>query len=149
MPAQDNLTIVRSLYDNYNRRNTDSQWLDKSLAVTDQNCELLNVPMGSTLRGPDGVRQFLMGWATAFPDSTVEITSIIASEDRVAVEFIGRGTHTGPLHTPTGDIAPTGHSIEIHFCDVHTLKNGKLVSQHTYYDVMTMMRQLGRVPAMA
>jgi len=54
-----------------------------------------------------------------------EITNMVATEDHVVVEFIGRGVNTGPLHMPTGDVPPTGRSVEIHFTEVRRIANGK------------------------
>jgi len=140
---QETTTLVRSLYSIFNNHNTDPAWLDKSVAHTADDFEIVDIPSGMVLRGKEGLKQFLSGWATAFPDSMVEITNMIVTENKVAVEFVGRGTHTGVLHSPAGDIAPTGKKIDVHFCDIHQIRNGIIAQQHTYYDLMTMMRQLG------
>ncbi len=73
---------------------------------------------------------------------------MFASEDQVVVEFIGRGTNTGPLHMPTGDIPATGRHLELSFCEVIQCRNGKIVNFHIYFDNMTLLQQLGLVPAM-
>jgi hypothetical protein len=72
---------------------------------------------------------------------------MFATEDQFVLEFTGRGTNTGPLHLPTGDIPATGRWAELRLCDVAQIRNGKIVSFHTYYDIMTMLQQLGLVPA--
>src|SRR5437660_1337798 len=69
----------------------------------------------------------------SFPDTGIEITNLFATEDQAAVEFIGRGTNTGPLHMPTGDVPPTGRAVEMRFCDVYRVSNGKIVSYRSYY----------------
>jgi len=81
-----------------------------------------------------------------FPDSTVELTNVFATEDQSVIEFTGRGTNTGPLHMPIGDIPPTGKYSEVRFCSVNRVVSGKVVSIHQYFDVMTMLQQLGLVP---
>ena len=83
-----------------------------------------------------------------FPESSTELTNAFGTENQVVLEFTGWGTNTGPLHMPTGDLPPTGHSVERRFCNVYQIRNGKIVSLHSYYDLMTMMQQLGLVPAM-
>ncbi len=148
MTAQDNVTLVRTVFDVYNTHESDPQWLEQSIASTAEDCELINVPLGITLVGPEGLKQFLLGWSTAFPDSRVEITNLFATEDQAVVEFIGRGTHTGPLQGPAGDIPATGRRVEIQFCYVYRIRNGKFVSLHAYYDAMGLMQQLGLIPAM-
>jgi len=69
-----------------------------------------------------------------FPDSGIEIMNLFATEDQAVVEFIGRGTNTAPLHMPTGDVPPTGRAVEMRFCDVYRISNGKIVNYRSYYD---------------
>ena len=148
MTVQDNMALVRSLLDLYNSHQSDPAWLDKSVASLAEDCEIIDVPTGRTLHGPEGFKQLSLFFAEAFPGSSVEITNVFATEDQAVVEFTGRGTNTGPLHMPTGDIPPTGQYSELRFCDVSRVKSGKIVSIHSYYDVMTMLQHLGLVPAM-
>ncbi len=148
MTAQDNVALVRSLFDLYNSHQSDPAWLDKSLAVLAADAQLIDVPTGRTLAGSEGFKQFLLFFAEGFPGSSVELTNAVATEDQVVIEFTGRGTNTGPLHMPTGDIPPTGRNGELRFCEVYQIKDGKIVSLHAYYDLMTMLQQLGLVPAM-
>lgn len=134
----DSAALVRGLYDAYNIRDFDS-----GARLTTESAKLVNMATGETLTGPDGMRTFLKGWATAFPDSKVTIENLIASGDRVTVEFVGRGTNTGPLTTPMGEIQPTGRSVELRFCDVVELRDGKIQNLRSYFDLASMMRQLG------
>ena len=121
-----NKALACMAYDLYNDHQSDPAWLDKSLAAIAQDCEVFLVPLGMTLRGHDGYKQFMLGWAEAFPDSRTEITNLFATEDQAVVEFTGRGTNTGPLHMPTGDLPPTGRFVELRFCDVYRVSNGKI-----------------------
>lgn len=138
MSAQDNVKIARKNYEAFNNRD-----FDGAVAQVAENIELLNVPLGVTLHGPEGYRQSIQAWATAFSDSQVEVTNIVAGEEGAVIEFRGRGTHTGPLNGPAGEIPATGRSVDIPFCEVMQIKNGKISSIHTYYDAATMMGQLG------
>lgn len=147
MTAQDNMVLSRSLADLYNNRHADSEWLDKSMAAFAADSTYTNVPLGTTLPGRDGYKQFVMFFAEAFPDSKVEITNLFATEDQVVLEYRGWGTNTGPLHLPMGDVPATGRWSELRICDVFQVKNRKIVSYHTYYDTMTMLQQLGLFPA--
>jgi len=148
MAAQENLFLVRSLFDLYNSHQSDPAWLDKSLAVFAADSTLTDVPSGRTLPGSDGYKQLVMFFAEAFPDSKVEVINAFATEDQLVFEFTGRGTNTGPLHLPTGDIPATGRHLEMQYCEVMQCRNGKIVSFHIYYDNMTLLQQLGLVPAM-
>ncbi len=147
MSAQDNIALFRSLFDLYNSHPSDPAWLEKSLATFAADSTLIDVPSGRTLPGVDGYKQLVLFFAEAFPGSRTEITTMFASEDQVVVEFIGRGTNTGPLHMPTGDIPATGRNLEMSFCEVIQCRNGKIVNFHIYFDNMTLLQQLGLVPA--
>ena len=85
----------------------------------------------------------MQAWSTGFPDSRVDTTSLIDGGDYGVVQFIFRGTHTGPFRGPTGEIPPTGRAMEIPACNIWRTRHGKLVEAHTYFDAATMMRQLG------
>jgi steroid delta-isomerase-like uncharacterized protein len=146
MTTQENVVLVRSQLDLFNSRHSDPAWLDKAVAALAEDYEQIDVPSGSITHGPDGLKQLNLFFAEGFPDSTTEITNVFATENQAIVEFTGRGTNSGPLHMPTGDIPPTGRYAELRFCQVWQIKGGKIVSQHIYYDLMTMLQQLGLAP---
>ncbi len=52
-------------------------------------------------------------------------------------------THTGPLQTPTGQMAATGKPIEMRACQVFEIAGGKAQSMRQYFDMATLMQQLG------
>ena len=138
MGAQETEALVRQAYDAFNQRQ-----FERTLAIARPDIVTVVVPTGQELHGHAGVIEFLSGWSTAFPDSTVEIRTIIATDTGAAVEFVGRGTHDGPLATPMGPIAPTGRPVEFRLCDVWQVQGGKLARTHTYFDVMTILAQIG------
>lgn len=142
MAARDSATLARTLHDLFNRR--DFARIDEFVAA---DVEWLNVATGETLRGPEGVRQFMQGWVDAFSDGKTEIENLYAGEDFAVVEFTGRGTHDGVLRGPAGEIPPTQRSVEMLFCEVYRIQNGTVVRGRTYFDAATMMGQLGVLPA--
>jgi steroid delta-isomerase-like uncharacterized protein len=136
--AQDNAALVREFHAAWNRRD-----FDRLAAAGAADAAWQVVPTGQNLRGPDGLRQYGQGWATAFPDGRIEDTNVVASETGAVVEFIGRGTQTGPLSTPTGDIPPTGRAVEMRFCEIYDLRDGKVTGGRMYFDSATLLQQLG------
>jgi steroid delta-isomerase-like uncharacterized protein len=148
MTVEENITLSRSLLDLYNSHQSDPAWLDKILANISEDLELIDVPTGRTLRGHEGYREIALFFSEAFPDSRVEITNVFATEEQSVIEYTGRGTNTGTLHMPMGDIPATGRYSEVRFCSVNRAQSGKVVSIHQYFDVMTMLQQLGLVPGM-
>lgn len=143
----DTTTLNRLLLDLYNTHQSDPAWLEKSLAVLTDDCEVIHIPLGSTFRGPSGYSQFIQAWVTAFPDSTVEITNLFSTDEQGIVEFLGRGTQTGALPGPAGAIAATGRQAEVRFCNVQRFTNGQISSFHQYFDLMGLLQQLGVLPS--
>ena len=58
-------------------------------------------------------------------------------------EFVNRGTHTGPVRSSLGVFEPTGRKVEVRYCSVMRVENGKVVEGRDYYDSATFLRQLG------
>ena len=75
----------------------------------------------------------------AFPDYWMEITHIVAEDDRVAARFRQGGTHTGPLM----GIAPTGKKVEWTEIGILRVADGKVVESWYDVDMLGLMSQLG------
>jgi steroid delta-isomerase-like uncharacterized protein len=142
MAAQENIALARSLLELYNSRQSDPAWLDKSVAVFAADSEVIEVPSGTTLHGPEGYKRLIRFFAEAFPDSRVETTNAFATEDQVVLEFTSRGTSIDPLHLPSGAFPATGRSYELRLCQVMQIRHGKIVSYRNYYDMLTLLEQL-------
>lgn len=95
------------------------------------------------IRGVDDVIDVWQGWAKAMPDSKATIKSAVASGNTVVLEVIWRGTHSGPLATPGGEIAATGKKFEVPACQVVQVAKDKAKSVRHYFDMTTLLRQLG------
>jgi steroid delta-isomerase-like uncharacterized protein len=119
---------------------------DRGLAFLAPGFEMTNMATGAVYRGVEGFRRDMEYWSTGFPDCHCDVTSVIVTNDRAVVEFVARGTHTGPLVNPGSTIAPTGRKLEMPNCEVYEIEDGKLVRGRAYYDADTVRRQL-RLPA--
>ena len=95
------------------------------------------------VQGVDQVLDLWKGWATAFPDSKASFDQAYVSGDRVVLEITWRGTHQGPLTTPKGSIPATGKKIELRACVVCELSGEKTSLQRQYFDLATMLQQIG------
>jgi steroid delta-isomerase-like uncharacterized protein len=83
------------------------------------------------------------GWAAAFPDSKATFEHAFVSGEKVVLEITWKGTHQGPLQTPKGAIAPTGKKIEMRSCVVCDMAGEKCKGQRQYFDMATMLQQIG------
>ena len=95
------------------------------------------------LEGHGAILPAWKAWAMAFPDSKATFEGAAAADDTVVLELRWRGTHKGPLDLPTGKVDSTGKSIDVRACQVIELANGKTRSIRHYFDLATMLRQLG------
>jgi len=104
---------------------------------------------GVSLRGKAARLVAERVWLDAFPDVTVEIRRQLVGNDWVVFESTMRGTHTGPLKTPEGDIPPTGVSIAEEYATFMWFAGGQVVRQRVYYDRFELLKNLGILPASA
>ena len=140
---EDNAAIARKLHESWNERD-----FDRVASLMANDGEIVLVGSGTRFRGPDGAREFSRMWADGFPDGKVTIDRTCASGDCVCLEYTGRGTHTGTLRSPTGDIPATGRSVTLQLCDVVEIRDGKIRSVHSYFDSASLLVQIGVMPEM-
>ena len=101
---------------------------------------------GAQVSGRDNVIGFLAVFLDAFPDLRLEIVQLLTDGAAAAAEGTLRGTHTGVLHTPNGDVAPTGRAVELRWAAVYVTEGDTLKSEHLFFDQMDFLGQLGLLP---
>jgi len=102
-----------------------------------------NVP-GGKFTGPEGLKQFVQIYRTAFPDVHIKVEDQIAEGDKVVTRWTGTGTHKGDLM----GIKPTNKFSSVTGVDIERYQNGKVVESWANYDMFGMMQQLGVVPSL-
>ena len=95
------------------------------------------------IQGAGEIIEAWQGWAKAFPDSKATIVREFASGDTAVLELVWKGVHTGPLQTPTGTIPPSNKSIEMPACEVVQVEGDKVKSGSHYFDMLTLLTQIG------
>jgi ketosteroid isomerase-like protein len=116
--------------------------IDGALSVCAEDLEIVDPGMGQVV-GCKRFRQYLETFKRAMPDARAMIEHTVQSGEVVAVEGRFIGTHTGPLATDDGDVAPTGAAVDLRFVDLSWVRDGKIVAYHTYYDQLGLLTQLG------
>ena len=95
--------------------------------------------MPEDIHGPEGFKQYVSGYRSAFSDLHLEIEDQIAEGDKVVTRWTGTGTHDGEL----SGIVPTGKQLTLPGMEIVRISGGKLVEGWEGYDTMNMLRQLG------
>ena len=108
---------------------------------------VFSAPGGMRGEGKAACAEFFGGWFAAFPDAHVEVHDVHILNDVVVEEGTFTGTHWGVLHSPAGDIPPTGRSVAVEYLQVLRYRDGKHVSFNLMFDRLLMLEQLGLVPA--
>jgi len=98
------------------------------------------------IRGRKAIEENQAAFFRAMPDFNVEFPLILTSGDHITFEGVARGTFTGPLASPEGEIPPTGSSVEFKFVFIAKVtQEGLIEVDRTYFDTAEMMRQLGLI----
>lgn len=91
-----------------------------------------------------GVMQFFRMYRAAFPDLRFEPEEFFVSGDKVAVYFRVTGTNSGDFM----GMPATGKSVDVNGVDIVLFGDDGLAHEHWgVVDALTMMQQLGVVPA--
>ena len=98
------------------------------------------------VEGPANIVELFKGWKTAMPDATGTVTTVVGSGKTAALEVIWKGTHTGPLVTAEGTIPASGKHQETPGAIVFTFEGDKIKECHQYFDLMTLLKQIGVQP---
>lgn len=104
------------------------------------------VAPGAEFHGVDQVAGWIQVFLTAFPDLRHEVRSTLEVDGGCAAEVAFSGTHTGPLASPQGDIAPTGKPFAFDYVHVSKVDSGRIRSDHIYFDQLGFLGQLGLLP---
>ncbi len=83
----------------------------------------------------------LMGafYGGSFTDTHVEHRSILADGNRVVLEFVFNGTNTGEFM----GLPPTGQRVSVPIMGIYEVEGAYITFGRIYFDMGTMMRQLG------
>jgi steroid delta-isomerase-like uncharacterized protein len=107
------------------------------------------LPGGIALRGPEQIVGFLQTFWEALPDAKVNAEDEFVSGDAIAIEGTLTGTHSGTFRSPQGDIPPSGNRINVRYAAVKRIRDGKVASEHLYFDQLEFLEQLGALPSAA
>lgn len=97
------------------------------------------------IRSREGFKDFLRMDTAAFPDNVQTFRQLVVEGDRVGFWATYEGTQTGPL----GPLPPTGQRTSFDFAGIARMEDGKIAEFWITWDNMTILGQLGHLPAPA
>ena len=96
------------------------------------------------VRGRKAIEEYLVAAFKPFSDLEIEFLTILISGNHIVFEQVMRGTNTGPLLLPEGEIPPTGKKVELKVVWIGRISpDGLIEEDRTYKDNADFMRQLG------
>jgi predicted ester cyclase len=108
-----------------------------------------NAPGGFKATNAKDATGYAMTWLKAFPDGKMKVRTEIMSGPWVVQEILMEGTHTAPLASPAGTIAPTYKKVVGYGVQLLRVENGKIAEARIYFDQLDQQRQLGLIPTAA
>ena len=99
------------------------------------------------LEGAEAVVAAGEGWKGAFPDAHGTVRSAMASGNTAILEITWEGTQTGDLVGPQGTIPASGRQVSLPAVWVAEIEGDKAKAVRHYFDLMTLLAQIGAVPA--
>ena len=90
-------------------------------------------------RGPEGAKEFIRMYRTAFHDLHIEIHECFSDGDLVCTRWTSTGTNDGELM----GMPPTGKSVSVTGLTIDKVKDGKIVESWNEWDNAGLMQQLG------
>ena len=101
-----------------------------------------DVGQASPLRGRDGMRTMLEIYWRAFPDLKFEVISTLIDGSRIAILWLGEGTHQGTIM----NIPPTWHPVQVRGVSIIDVEDGLVVRGQYIWDMAGMLRHMGLLP---
>lgn len=141
MADQDLIKMARELVKAFNASNWEG--IKATLA---RDCVYNELGTGRRIQGPDQFVQAMKGWKGAFPDAKGTVRNAFASGNTVTLEITWEGTHSGPLVGPAGVIPASGKRQVTPAAWVLKFQRGKVKESRHYFDMVTLLRQLGAMP---
>ncbi len=142
MPADDNMALVRRLYEEgLNRRDAVG-----AAAFYADDAKNHGRPVGR-----EGMRKVFESLFSIFPDFHYRIEEVTAGGDRVVCKVTMTGTHRGPPTLPEvfggmlRGVAPTGKRVEVLQFHSFRIRDGLIAEHAAVRDDLGMLRQLGLV----
>ncbi|HLW55123.1 MAG TPA: ester cyclase [Candidatus Angelobacter sp.] len=141
-------TDLSALWQEHTQHEFVTRDAESTLATMVDDAHVNHVPVMTGGRGKAALRAF---YSRDFipcvpPDTKLTPVSRTIGEDRLVDEMIFSFTHTQEMPWMLPGIAPTNRRVEIPLVAIVGFRDGKLVSEHIYWDQASVLKQIGLLP---
>ncbi len=137
MAAEENKALVRRVFEQGINAQDDAA-IRETIAK-----DYVNHDMPAPSPGSEGFRQVIGMFRAAFPDMRVNLEDVLADGDKVVTRGFFTGTHQGDFM----GVPASGASIRVSYIDMWRIADGKAVENWVRLDMLSLMQQIGAVPA--
>jgi steroid delta-isomerase-like uncharacterized protein len=99
--------------------------------------------MPESIVGLEALKSQYRGTHTAIPDVKFSLDDMYLKGDKMAWVFTMSGTVTGTIHTPFGDLPPTGKTFRFSGVAVDRIVDGKIAEEWVYFNVLDILQPMG------
>ena len=95
----------------------------------------------------EGVKRLFRVYRASFPDLHMDLQEALPSGDKVVGRVRATGTHTGESFL---GVPASGKSVDVQLIDITRFDDDGFAQEHWgVFDALSMMQQLGAIPAVA
>ena len=116
---------------------------EKFLSIFTDDCVYEDVTFGVVNHGKKELRAYTEDVFAGVPDFKMELKARFVAGDRGGMEWVMIGTHKGDFP----GMPATGKRFSVRGVTIVELKAGKIRRNPDYWDMATMMKQVGLLPA--
>ena len=118
--------------------------MDTVKSLFHEKCVSIDHATGLVSNGVEENMADVNQWRAAFSDMKVEAVSHLETGNSVVTEMRFQGTNDGDMQAPDGSAVPaTGKTVKMQGCQICEFEGGQMINTRQYYDMMSMMAQLG------
>jgi steroid delta-isomerase-like uncharacterized protein len=129
----DNQAVVQTWLASWN-----SHDVDTFVAMFTEDAVFEHVPLNSVSRGTEEIRAFVQFVFTALPDLKFTVLNSTVKGDHATIEWLFSATDTG--------FYGTGKPFSVRGVTVLDLREMKIARDSDYWDLATILRQVGLLP---
>ena len=139
--------VMVEMWERHTASEFEAKNVDATLATMTDEPYINNIPVMTGGVGREGVRHFYGTYfiPTLPADNEIILVSRTVGHDRIVDELVHKFTHSVEMPWILPGVPPTGKHVELAVVAIVEFKNGKIASEHIYWDQASLLVQLGLI----